>query len=319
MMRKLLFLLLLFAAISFPASCIQNATNVIFSEQGTNIVLVIVIVGMVIALAYMIGSLTSNPRFTVFAKDELYHLGISILLLASFSVIIGSSCSIMGFFYSSTFEKLNVTSCYNPGEDLNTVSNCYIKMVKSDAEFTAQRFLKEYINNQMYSTLSITIQVPFINAQTVSAEAYRKVYSQQYDLVLNSFIIPALLSLNIQKIILEFVSKNVISWILPIAFLFRVFIPTRQMGNFLIALSIGLYIFLPFLYTFNLAMYDISSQDCSKFKLATDDVVFGDGCSTYGFWNVGRFLPQAFFLPNLSIALFITFMSAVNKALRVIG
>jgi hypothetical protein len=158
-----------------------------------------------------------------------------------------------------------------------------------------------------------------MDAYTSVADSYHKVHAQQYDMVLNSFVLPALLSINMQKLLLEFVNNNVIPWVLPIAFLFRVIPPFRSMGNTLIALAVGLYILIPFMYTFNLSMYDIMGQGCSGFSAGVDDFVFGPGCSTYGFWNVGRLMPQAFFLPNLTMALFITFMAAINKALRAIG
>jgi hypothetical protein len=318
-MGKVFLFLILLASVGFSASCVDSVSNIILTEQGGNIAIVLMLTVMVIAIAYMIGSATGNPRATIFAKDELYHLGISLLLLVGFTGIVGFSCQVMDYFYVSTFEQLGNLSCYIEGRDLGSVSKCYIKLAKNDADQIAKQYLKENIDNQMFSTFSITIQIPLLDAFTSSADAYKKVYAQQYDMVLNSFIIPALLSLSMQKILLEFITDNVIKWVIPIAFLFRVFFPTRQMGNFLIALAVGLYVLIPFMYTFNLAMYDIVSLDCANFSGATNDIVFGGGCSIYGFWNVGRLMPQAFFLPNLTLALFITFMGAINKALRVIG
>ena len=327
MIGKTLVFLLIFASLIYPASCLTNASDVILSEQGSMISIVIGLTVLLIAIAYMVGSFTSDVKYTIFAKDELYHLFFTVLLIVGFSGIVGFSCMIMDYFYESTFDKLIYSEtgpqtqlqCYSNGLGLSATSDCYIKLVKGDAEQMAQQYLKQYIDNQMFATFSVTIQIPLFNAQTVSADSYRKVYSQQYDLVLNSFIVPALLSLNLQKMLLEFINSNVIQWILPIAFLFRVFFPTRQIGNFLIALSIGMYIIIPFMYTFNLAMYDIVSFDCATFASVTNDQVFGSGCSTYGFYNVGRIIPQAFFLPNLTIALFVTFMAAINKALRILG
>lgn len=318
-LTKIALFLFLFATLVHPASCIENITGTVMLEQGALIGVVIMLTIIVIGIAYMAGSATGNPRFTVFAKDELYHLLFSVLLLVGFSGMLGFSCMTMDFFYTSVFEQLGDLQCYDQGDPISKTSRCYINLAKSDAEQMAQQYLRKYIDNQMAATFSVTIQIPFIDAYTMSAESYKKVHAQQYDLVLNSFIIPALLSLNMQKMLLDFVTDNVITWILPIAFLFRVFIPTRQMGNYLIALSVGLYVIIPFMYTFNLAMYDVVSFDCVDFKSVSDDFVFGSGCSAYGFWNVGRLMPQAFFLPNLTIALFITFMAAINKALRVIG
>jgi hypothetical protein len=318
-MKKTLLFLFLFVALAHSASCMENIVGTVMLEQGALIGIVIMLTVIVIAIAYAAGSFTGNPRLTVFAKDELFHLFFSVLLLVAFGGIIGFSCVAMEFFFESIFERLGDLSCYDQGDTIAKTSKCYINVVKNKAEQMAQQYLRRYIDNQMAATFSVTIQIPFIDAYTNSADAYKKVYSQQYDMVLNSFLIPALLSLNMQKILLEFVTDKVLEWILPIAFLFRIFIPTRQMGNYLIALSVGLYVIIPFMYTFNLAMFDVVAGDCLRFEYVTNDIVFGSGCSTYGFWNVGRLMPQAFFLPNLTIALFITFMGGVNKALKVIG
>ena len=67
-------------------------------------------------------------------------------------------------------------------------------------------------------------------------------------------------------------------------------------------------------------MYDVIGDDeCLAYSGAVQDRWFG-GCGEEGsFWSVARLIPQAFFLPNLTIALLVTFLAGVNKALRVIG
>ena len=98
------------------------------------------------------------------------------------------------------------------------------------------------------------------------------------------------------------------------------------MGDMLIALIIGVYVLVPFMYVFNFAMYDVllTSDDCTMFQDAVCDfAISGTDCATActanGFWYVARFIPQAFFLPNLTIAVLITFLGGIHKALRVIG
>jgi hypothetical protein len=47
-------------------------------------------------------------------------------------------------------------------------------------------------------------------------------------------------------------------------------------------------------------------------------MVFGGCESEVNFWLIARAIPQAFFLPNLMLAFTITFLSGINKALRVV-
>ena len=60
---------------------------------------------------------------------------------------------------------------------------------------------------------------------------------------------------------------------------------------------------------------------------AVCDTVADKNCSApssacgnpYGFWFVAKLIPQAFFLPNLTIAIIIVFVSSIDKALRAMG
>jgi hypothetical protein len=190
----------------------------------------------------------------------------------------------------------------------------------------------------MDSTFSWSIQLPLVDSYTITGAAYKRIISNQYDMILNSFLIPALVSISMQKLLLNFINEDAIRWILPIAFLLRIFIPTRQMGNILIALSLGLYVIVPFMYVFTLSMYDASINMCNtsgSYSYAnavcdspidsyscpvTNAVTEAQVCSnTDGFWNVASLVPQAFFLPNLTLVVLITFFGSVNKALKVIG
>ena len=309
----------------------NNATSVVLGGQGTNIVLVIMLTVLIIAAAYMVGSAMNNPRYTVFAKDELYHLGFSIVLLFAIGGILVFSCQTLDMFYVSLFQNLELGSgCYSAGTGMSVVSSCYIENAEDDAKDLAERYIDRYIGELMDSTFAYTIQLPLLNAYTSTAGAYRRIVSNQYDIILNSFIVPALMSISMQKLAVNFINKEIIEWILPSAFVLRIFIPTRSIGNILIALAVGLYIIVPFMYVFNFAMYDavLTEDDClanSKYQDALcDNAIDGYDCSNtctnrYGFLQVARLVPQAFFLPNLTIVVVVTFLAAANKALRTIG
>ncbi len=334
-MNKLaLFMLLLCSAAFANMACMANATDVILGQangvQGL-IIVVIIFTIVIIALAYTIGTAANNPSLTIFAKDEIYHLGFSILILLAMSGIVLTSCSVIDFFSASVFANAGITTttCYNSGSSMTSVATCYAKSALDDAQQMSTVYIQKYLDNIMDSTMSWSLQFPLLNSYTSTAASYKRIVSNQYDMILNSFLIPAMMSISMQKLALQFIDGNVVTWLLPIAFLLRIFIPTRQMGNMLIALSLALYVIVPFLYVFNFAMYDslLSKSDCSEFSGAVCDYVAdGGNCTpdsvctnTEGFWMVARLIPQAFFLPNLTIVIVITFLTAMNKALKVMG
>ncbi len=337
-MRVGLFLLLLLA-LSFPASCLDvaDATQTVLSEEGINIVLAMMFIAMLIIGAFMVGRTTNNPGYIVFAKDEAYHLGFSLVALVSIGAVLSFSCFTMDMFYTSLFNEMSEelsAGCYIEGIGMSEVATCYMNHAKADATRLSQGYIKGYISELMDSTFAWTIQIPLLTSYTSTAEAYRRVVSNQYDIILNSFLIPALMSISMQKLMLNFISENALRWILPSAFLLRIFIPTRALGNMLIALVIALYVVVPFMYVFNFAMYDTMSSECVKTvpkalagsyaSAVCDNVVDDYDCANtctnpLGFWSVARLIPQAFFLPNLTIAVVITFLGSMNKALRVIG
>jgi hypothetical protein len=332
-MRTIL-LFMLFAGIAFSASCFQldDTTGTVMLDQGTNIVLVVMLTSLLIAGSYMIGKTLNNPRYLVWAKDETYHLSFSLVLLLSIGAILVMSCFVMDLFYENLFQNMGTSTygCYTPGKGINAVSSCYIKEAKRDANGIAEHYIDKYIEELMESTFSYTIQIPLLTSYTSTAGAYRRVVSNQYDIITNSFLIPSLMSISMQKLALDFINENVLRWILPSAFLLRVFIPTRNLGNILIALVVGLYVIVPFMYVFNWSMYEniMTIDDCTssaKLQAAVcDNVVDSYDCANtcnneYGFMAVARLIPQAFFLPNLTVAIFVTFMTGLGRALRVIG
>ena len=329
--KTALFTLLLFGLSSAAYACINNATEVVFNEQGSGILVLATLMSVVIAIAYAIGSAWHQTNYVVFAKDETYHLLFSMLLVIGFSGVVLFSCNTLDFFYSSSSSQMGFapTSCavMQAGNGIFNISNCYIDQAGLDAKRLTETYIQKHLDEQLDSTFAVSVNIPMFNSYTSTAPAYRKVVSNQYDMISNMFLIPALVSIDMQKIVLSFISDNVIRWILPIAFLLRFFPPTRHMGNILIALSLALYVIVPFMYAFSFSLYDLTKDDCTRFSASTCDNVFDNYCSPAtttcdnpnGFWQVARIIPQAFFLPNLTIALVITFLGSIHKALRTIG
>lgn len=331
-MKNILILLLLISTIQ-SVSCVANATDTVLIEQGGAIAAVIGFTVVLIAIAYMVGSVMNDTHWIVFAKDEMYHLGFSILFLIAISGILIGTCTTMDMFFGKLFESFGTlqSGCHHDGDTMQETATCYMDLMKKDSLRISQTYIDGYINELMDSTWSMSFAIPLLNSYTMTGEAYKRIRSNQYDMILNSFLVPALMSINMQQIMLNFIRENIIQWVLPVAFLLRIFIPTRQMGDLLIALVIGIYIVIPFMYVFNFSMYDVvgTVDNCEPFADGLCDSVVDGNCqnpdatavcsNSKGFWSVGRLVPFAFFLPNLTLVIFFAFMSAVHKGLRAIG
>jgi len=321
--------LLLLAAISGAAplaACANNLSDVVQSEAGAYIGIAIAFTILIIVLAFMAGTVTNNANLLVFYKDELYHLLFSVVILLGFSTIFYFSCASFSYFMDTTFTSAFASAgvsniCYSGMESPQTVATCYFSHLESQMRAFVTLALRSSINNEMDSTLVISVTNPVSGGVYLPFTAYKRTYAMQYEMLANAFAMPALVSLSMQKILLGF-SGDLVKWLLPIAFFLRILLPTRQMGNMLIALSLALFIIIPVFYAINGAMDQLVSNQCHSYDGNPGfikDAVMGDCDSGTSFWLVARALPQAFFLPNLTLALVVTFLSGISKALKVIG
>lgn len=331
-MKKLL-LLLLVVSVAFSASCASTAIDILNpnNSETTLIYLALGLSVILIALAYAFGSATHNAETIVFAKDELYHLGVSVVLLASFAGLLGASCLLSDSFVGIGASQIPQNSaCYAAGSSSIDVAYCYTTMLQSKAAGMVSFFTSKQIKMIMDSGWSYTAGAFLQGTFTTMMEAYKKIYAMQFDTLSNVYVMPALISISVQKILLQLIKENIVQFILPAAFALRFFPPTRTAGNFLIAFCIALYAVFPFFAAFTFMMYDAVYNDCSTYSAMLYDKPINNEagapvCSQTGdvmgvsMWDVGVMIPMAFFLPNLSLALLITFLGAVNKALRVVG
>ena len=322
MVKRLLLLLWIFS-ISSAANCLIDVPrSVVLSDVGLYLGVVFVLNVVVIALAYMIGESFHMPQLTVFAKEEIFHAVFSAVLLIAFGGILTFSCSVSDGFLGFAYQTINPagSTCFNANSDSLKLANCYITKMEASAESVLKSFTQKSLEKQMDSTTMLSLTLPLVGGTSTGLYAYRKAYSMQYDMVVDAFVIPSLISIKLQKVFLTFIDQIALEFLLPIAFFFRIFFPTRQMGNLLLGIVLGVYVIFPMLYALNASMFDFVFPKCSDYSSIISDNVFG-GCGVKGgsFWDVAKLLPQAFFLPNLAIALFITFSSGIGKALRGVG
>ncbi len=75
------------------------------------------------------------------------------------------------------------------------------------------------------------------------------------------------ISASVQAAVLTFIAASTLTLILPTGLLLRTFLPTRKLGGFLIALSIGFYVIFPLSYVFNAAIlnsYSLSAYNSTN-------------------------------------------------------
>ena len=321
---RLGWMLLLLLPASFAAGCVEGVfDNLLSGDPGLMIGLAMTLVILLIGISYMIGSFTRNAEMIVFAKDELYHLMFSAFLIASVGAIMFFSCQTLSAFLDFVLgpdglDLITPQGCYTGIEPPMQVSECYLSDITRTTETTARKMLQESISHEMDSTLIVSLYNPISGGVSIPFGAYHKAYAMQFDLVAMNFALPALITLNIQTLVLKF-SVDIIRWLVPVALLLRVVPPTRYFGNMLIGITVALYVIIPTLYALNGAMDQVVFSQCPQYASIVDDPLMGGCGSDTSFWLIARAMPQAFFLPNLALALAITFLSSIAKALKVIG
>lgn len=281
-----------------------------------------------IALAYALGNAISRPEWLAWSKDEFFHLVMSVAIIAGCAGVIFLSCSITsgvmsGYVASADLGDSPYKGCVTTFYSVNDAASCYLANLEKVGKGLYERNTKSSINYEMESTLGLGINIPIFGSTMTSIGAHKKAYSNQLDLIDSQIIGPAVTSIGLQRLVLMFGEQYILVWGLPFGLMFRIFSPTREMGNIIIAFCISFYVFLPFLFSMNALMYASLYDKCGDYAQASADIVtdrvMGSCQDSGNMWQVGMLLPQAYFLPNFDLAVFIALLAGIGKALRVVG
>ncbi len=335
MIKKLFFVLLLFSFSFANLECSLNALEDVDAGQTFvhyGVIAVIMLNILLIAGASMIGNAFNIPQLQIFGKDEKFHLVFSIILLLSFNSIIFFSCSVAKGFVELSLESagnIGLLAASFDGHTMAEAAGNGLFALEAEAVAMVSAIEDKSIEYKKDSSFIYSNTLPFQGTVSLGTDAYQKAYATQMDIVLTTFVLPSLTMITLQRLFLHFIDTYTLEIILPVAFLFRTFIPTRQMGNVLLALSLGLVVVLPMIYIINITMVSsahttakcnqVNNNPPLEVSEAIEDTVNGGCNSPISFWSLGKLLGHAFFLPNLALAIFITFLSSLNKALRVLG
>lgn len=314
----LAFLLMLPAAwaASIPSSyrnvCVADSFN---AEALAWISTAFMLVSIAIALAYMYSKARQDAAVSVWAHDEAMNLLISVVLLVGLIGAFAISCEV-------------ASGMADPaGGDPFKLSQNYLKTLLNARGLNVLRSLtSSSIHNQMDATAYLYLGLTPIYGSGVAGRANLRAHSAQKEFLVD-FYLPLVASLTAQMYILQGIQWVGATVLLPFSFLLRLFPFSRDFGNMLLALFFGLYIVVPTLYSLSGRVYmeqmlnrPIECVNCgiNMFRTFALDAPLAPLQNTV-LYSIGSTIPQAVFLPNLVIAVAVSCIMAISKALRAIA
>lgn len=228
--------------------CISSFTQIWGSWQGTCF-LAIAVSAVILAFLYMLGKAFRHPHLEAWVKDEFGQLFATTIIAVMIVSLVGFMCSFSPSFLDPTN---SVFVDFNTGRHLtNTfdVADNYLREVRDRAVIAiglayAMNAFVDFMQAPTYEAtptgIGITTQslagfAPILNALSTMMSA----------------LTVALITVASQIEILNYVWIAVPGYLIPLGIFFRCFEPTRLLGGSLLALAIGLFLFYPFILTFD--------------------------------------------------------------------
>jgi len=200
-----------------------------------------------VSIIYMIGKAIDAPGLMARAKTDLIQVAVTGIALVFLYGILSSLCAIdakeFGFGFSSFFDGANKYFEYSRAYALKT----YLEATNSIMEISALTSFRinspNFIDLGTFFKLGVYIQPYAGYGVTIGA--------------INWFASLVLLSYSLITgfmVVLNAIQTYFLNLLLPAGVVLRCFSPTRDFGGILIAISIGLFVFYPLLFSFSYMM-----------------------------------------------------------------
>ncbi len=306
-MGKFMFMLALLFLVSLAsATCTfhpEDPEDVESFESAMGLVIIAILISVVIsALAYLLGKVTANPKLLVFSKDEVTHLGVTILLFICIISFFEGSCQ-----FFNNFLEPGAGSLLDRAQD-------YMYALQVKGQIITESLLENSIKEKFKGAKIVGYMAPVIGGEMVYMHAFHNAFARQYE-VLADMTTVGMVSAGVQYYILLFAQRLVFPIFLPFGLLLRAFPFVREAGNVLLAITFAILIILPFAYVVNSSAADIGlSTLCDE----QTEKVLGNCEDVLGWGTIAAFLFQTIFLPNLALVIFITGATAMIKVAKVI-
>lgn len=187
----------------------------------------IILAGILIGVGRAFGS----KKIEGFGKEELVQAAINAAIFGAVALIVLTTTEIS--------KGIRETQCKIGATMIDELACIAEKQIMPGVFALFQETIKVLDILGYYQTLSLNFGTfsiqPLVNIESISNILSFQVYLMQLALIL----------LNLNLIILNFIAQNALEMIFVVGLLLRMFFATRRVGGFLIALALGLYLFYP--------------------------------------------------------------------------
>ncbi|MCL6089102.1 MAG: hypothetical protein M1530_02970 [Candidatus Marsarchaeota archaeon] len=304
--------------ISGTVQC-TSSTLTLATDFNSPIYAIIGLTIALIAIAYMAGSAYAKPEWTVWARSEGITLAWSIVLVGVILGAFASSCTLSNLMLGGQGlggqpgQSLALTPAMRASQYMGSLLNNYGVTV-------ASQLVRSSIRDQMNALNYAYWSIPVFDGGGLAYSANQRAWATDKDLVADIYI-PLMVSIMVQKLLMDIAIPGVFAVILPAAIMLRMLFLTRDVGNLLLALSFAVYFALPLTYVFffdataavqqNIFIGSTPEQPFgSSFALGYDSII-GDAMQRVGFMA-----PQAILAPNLALVVTVSMTMALHKAFR---
>lgn len=314
------FLLLLpgASALNLLPDTVQCASDTVHvaTQFGQMLAWAVLLVGALVALAFMAGEAMEKPEVILWSKTEAVALAWSLLLVLTVLGAFAASCSLSKTLLEmSPARPVEIGAFASPAD----TAGVYLDLMTREyglpmASELVQKSIEDQMGSMKYAYWSAP---PISGGGGLGYTANLRAWAAHKDLLVD-LALPLLGSLRAQRLVLQLLQSGVMGGLLPAALLLRMLFVTRDAGNFLIALSFSAYFILPLVYALSFSASDglagqlggTLANPFAGMGLGRDAIV-GNAMQRIGFLSF-----VAIVVPNLALVMLVTATMAINRGLK---
>jgi len=285
---------------------------------GDTVLAAMTIVFMFVGGAYALGPLLGRPMWQAWAKSEVFHAMLTLFLLANAAFFSSVACQV----------SLQLAG----GNPFDVADRYLTRLVWTQAIPAMMELFVVGFDANVIAQYAVQI-APVAWGWSYAPAAGMKGLANNITL-LENLLAPLISSLLLQQVLLQLIQATMFQIVLPVGILLRGIPFTRDAGAFLMAAAFGFYIIFPLTYVMNAMVADVIWKDVNDpnarlgiLGLCSTPLDPGEtsrfGMLSYmnpfrickAFLTLSHVIPQAVFLPALSMVITTTFIKATTKVI----